>query len=164
MGNRIRTLVAEEMYYGNLLSFLLRCGQGHMKGAPNETRTHSYYGLIFPRVKQCRTMHDELTTTYLLPEQTQWNKYRNDMKYKKSTFQRKSPLMQLKGFWYKLRVPNRMGVAWRLKRFVRSSLPPSLSLSLSLSVCLSLSFSLSLSLSWGNAITRTYFLLSRPEG
>ena len=27
--------------YGNLLSFLLRCGTRHMKGVPNETRTHS---------------------------------------------------------------------------------------------------------------------------
>ena len=27
--------------FGNLLSFCLDVAQGHMKGAPNETRTHS---------------------------------------------------------------------------------------------------------------------------
>ena len=29
-----------------------------------------YYSLSLPRDKQCKTIHDELTTTYLLPEQT----------------------------------------------------------------------------------------------
>ena len=28
------------------------------------------YGLIFPRAKQCKTIHDEFTKTYLLTEQT----------------------------------------------------------------------------------------------
>ena len=42
VGNIIRTLVAEEMYYG----------------------------LVFSRTKQYKTIHDELTGTYLLPEQT----------------------------------------------------------------------------------------------
>ena len=29
-----------------------------------------YYGLMFLHAKQCKTIHDELTMTYLLPEQT----------------------------------------------------------------------------------------------
>ena len=31
-----------------------------------------YYGLIFPSVKKCKTIHDELRA-YLLPEQTELN-------------------------------------------------------------------------------------------
>ena len=42
MRNTIQTLVAEEMFYS----------------------------LAFPRAKQYKTIHNELTTTYLLPEQT----------------------------------------------------------------------------------------------
>ena len=40
-----------------------------------------YYDLIFPRVKQCKTIHDEVTTINLLQEQTLLNECRNDVKY-----------------------------------------------------------------------------------
>ena len=45
--NRVRLLDKEKILsgaqqcIGNLLSFCLDVAQGHMKGAPNETRTHS---------------------------------------------------------------------------------------------------------------------------
>ena len=39
-----------------------------------------YYGLKFPHAEPWKTIHNELTT-YLLPEQTYQNEYRNNMKY-----------------------------------------------------------------------------------